>query len=595
MLEKSLRPNASERDLKRRSTLDPLNFFRPGRMSEDVYRTVSSPERPESPPIQEHMPRFSLSKWRHASESQLSVKAKKQAKQADGRDKEEDIPPVPAMPTNLSSMQRPRTSGNTEGSQTPSLLVTAPTLEVNGKLSLERRKSRFHPFTRQKQSNGPVVIESQSARPSMEVRRKTDKAENRKSRFGTFRSKDPMEELRILAGSRMDMAAAEEALALDQKKAASNLALPTGRKSESSRSEGDPGGSFRGGTATPERTGHDSNHSTFPWLSRRNRQRASLFPLPVRYHPPDGSHDTVEPQTPRPSTSARSSGSPEPLSSRSSPHRDRLTHYSPQGVPQHPPLALVSSSISFAAPGALLRQNSTHSHRSSHSSPVLAPPFNRRTRSSTLGSNMSEEPHPPTPPFANGSGRNSTSTNGGRSSFSNLFNLNRLRHGDPHSPRQGSPGYTPAFGSASNSLSISRENVALPDRMEGEAPMKYLARVEAVIPKSQIPVVLSKKVDDFIPVVLRSFMRKFGFFGDPLDMALRKILTEIDLPKETQQIDRVVQSFADRYHECNPGIFSDSGMSAIDSIEKILIIRRKDILYIILTPALAERFLQQEQ
>ncbi|KAL0263193.1 hypothetical protein SLS55_002171 [Diplodia seriata] len=38
-------------------------------------------------------------------------------------------------------------------------------------------------------------------------------------------------------------------------------------------------------------------------------------------------------------------------------------------------------------------------------------------------------------------------------------------------------------------------------------------------------------------------------------MALRKLLMEVELPKETQQIDRVLQGFADRYHECNPGIF----------------------------------------
>lgn len=137
-------------------------------------------------------------------------------------------------------------------------------------------------------------------------------------------------------------------------------------------------------------------------------------------------------------------------------------------------------------------------------------------------------------------------------------------------------------------MSMSRENVSLPERMEGEAPMKYLSRVEAVIPKSQIPVVLSKKVDDFIPVVLRSFMRKFAFFGDPLDMALRKILTEIDLPKETQQIDRVVQSFADRYHECNPGIFSDSGKSVCSKTERELTIRRKNLLHFVLTFAAAE-------
>ena len=54
-------------------------------------------------------------------------------------------------------------------------------------------------------------------------------------------------------------------------------------------------------------------------------------------------------------------------------------------------------------------------------------------------------------------------------------------------------------------------------------------------------------------------MRGFGFFGDPMDIALRKLLMEVELPKETQQIDRVLQSFADRYHECNPGIFASTG------------------------------------
>jgi len=51
-------------------------------------------------------------------------------------------------------------------------------------------------------------------------------------------------------------------------------------------------------------------------------------------------------------------------------------------------------------------------------------------------------------------------------------------------------------------------------------------------------------------------MRGFGFFGDPMDMALRKLLMEVELPKETQQIDRCLQAFADRYHECNPGIYA---------------------------------------
>ncbi|KAK4694630.1 hypothetical protein P7C71_g2982, partial [Lecanoromycetidae sp. Uapishka_2] len=39
-------------------------------------------------------------------------------------------------------------------------------------------------------------------------------------------------------------------------------------------------------------------------------------------------------------------------------------------------------------------------------------------------------------------------------------------------------------------------------------------------------------------------------------MSTRKLLMEVELPKETQQIDRVLQAFANRYHECNPGVYA---------------------------------------
>jgi Sec7 domain len=53
-------------------------------------------------------------------------------------------------------------------------------------------------------------------------------------------------------------------------------------------------------------------------------------------------------------------------------------------------------------------------------------------------------------------------------------------------------------------------------------------------------------------------MRGFSYFGDSIDMAVRKMLMEVELPKETQQIDRLLQGFADRYCECNPGIFEST-------------------------------------
>lgn len=54
-------------------------------------------------------------------------------------------------------------------------------------------------------------------------------------------------------------------------------------------------------------------------------------------------------------------------------------------------------------------------------------------------------------------------------------------------------------------------------------------------------------------------MARFDFKSDPLDVALRKLLMEVGLPRETQQIDRVVESFAGQYVESNPGLFTSEG------------------------------------
>lgn len=59
---------------------------------------------------------------------------------------------------------------------------------------------------------------------------------------------------------------------------------------------------------------------------------------------------------------------------------------------------------------------------------------------------------------------------------------------------------------------------------------------------------------------LKTFIERFDFVGDPLDIALRKLLLEIGLPKETQQIDRVMEGFADRYIQCNPDLYVSKGM-----------------------------------
>lgn len=114
-----LRPGRSERDLKRRSTIDPGGFFKRSdkadkkdsaadflaaeriAVSEDGGRPASSEvasasrdshESPPSSPRPANHRRFSMMKWRHASDSQLSTTAKEHAA------RERDAPPVPPVP-----------------------------------------------------------------------------------------------------------------------------------------------------------------------------------------------------------------------------------------------------------------------------------------------------------------------------------------------------------------------------------------------------------------------------------------------------------------------------------------------------------------
>jgi hypothetical protein len=140
-----------------------------------------------------------------------------------------------------------------------------------------------------------------------------------------------------------------------------------------------------------------------------------------------------------------------------------------------------------------------------------------------------------------------------------LLSLSRLRQSsEPNSGRQGTltPLTPGSNASKNNSLQIARESITLPERNEDETPAKYLARIQDILSRSVIAAALSKGTDAFSKAVLRSYMRSFSFFGDPMDMSIRKLLMYAELPKETQQIDRFLQAFADRYHECNPGIYS---------------------------------------
>lgn len=307
----------------------------------------------------------------------------------------------------------------------------------------------------------------------------------------------------------------------------SSAAAPTlvNRQSESSRSDvsSNDHHSHQSPATTPRKS---PGGNPFFKMRRSKKPPEPLFPLS---HLPQKDKSAFTSQASLPGTSNQTS-TPRPSSVRSS-----NVSRAPTDRSGPPPAA------------ALFGQGS----RSGHSSPTR--PMFVRARSSTMssagGGRDSEEHHlAPTT-------RTSTST--GRKSFGDLLGLTRLRQNSELS-RQGTmtPTTPASAASKNNSFQIARDSISLPERREDESAAKYLGRVEDIARRGVIAATLSKNSDPFSAAVLRSYMRSFSFFEDPMDMAIRKLLMEAELPKETQQIDRCLQAFANRYHECNPGIYS---------------------------------------
>ncbi|KAL0950980.1 hypothetical protein HGRIS_007727 [Hohenbuehelia grisea] len=105
--------------------------------------------------------------------------------------------------------------------------------------------------------------------------------------------------------------------------------------------------------------------------------------------------------------------------------------------------------------------------------------------------------------------------------------------------------------------SISRRTVEIPRPGEhDESPETYLGRLRAAVSKAEIAGVLASSATPFHVRALRAYLEEFNFSGDALDVAVRKLLLDVGLPRETQQIDRVIEAFAVRYLQCNPDLFT---------------------------------------
>ncbi|CAL1696041.1 unnamed protein product [Somion occarium] len=113
------------------------------------------------------------------------------------------------------------------------------------------------------------------------------------------------------------------------------------------------------------------------------------------------------------------------------------------------------------------------------------------------------------------------------------------------------------LGSARPSVSRSKHSLEIPrPRHEEESPEVYLHRLLEAVSKAEIATVLASSPDEFHARALRAYVERFDFSSDPLDVALRKLLMDVGLPKETQQIDRVMEAFASRYLQCHMNLFT---------------------------------------
>ncbi|KAH6654946.1 hypothetical protein BKA67DRAFT_621012 [Truncatella angustata] len=473
-----------------------------GRPSEDPF------DRPESPPIQDETPkhrRFSMLRFRNASDPQLSVRMRQQQMA-------EKPPPMP---------------------DPPAIITTAPTMDTQlhqkksfMKIPIKIRRSGELP----RASHGgqlKVAASQKDRRKSMTLLEEESTTSSRPS--VTFQDPRPRP---YSSKSHPGPPALGE-----QGTGSSALTPPANRLSESERSEASSGEHSGGFGNTPPATQVASSSSSFFRLGRRkHKQPEPLFPL--THLPQRSKTPGLQPTVSNPSLTNVA----ETDTSRPSTVHGRST-----------PIASPSQGLALKAPNspatALFRPGSRNSGQSSPTRAHLA----LRGRSSTMSSmgRNSEDHQLP------GTARTSSSI--GRKSFGDLLGLNRLRQ-NPDINRQGSltPATPGSIASKNNSLQLPRkeESYVLPERREDDTPAKYLTRVEDLLSRGVIASALSKGSDPFSASVLRSYMRTFGFFEEPMDMAIRKLLMEAELPKETQHIDRCLQAFANRYHECNPGIYT---------------------------------------
>lgn len=100
--------------------------------------------------------------------------------------------------------------------------------------------------------------------------------------------------------------------------------------------------------------------------------------------------------------------------------------------------------------------------------------------------------------------------------------------------------------------------LTFPKSSDDELSSQYLERLMKEFSLPHVAEILSLEDNDFMKQALQVYLKKYyDFDGEPLDISLRKFLMLNYLPKETQQIDRLIYQFAQHYHDCHPELGLD--------------------------------------
>ncbi|KJE90159.1 hypothetical protein CAOG_01506 [Capsaspora owczarzaki ATCC 30864] len=75
--------------------------------------------------------------------------------------------------------------------------------------------------------------------------------------------------------------------------------------------------------------------------------------------------------------------------------------------------------------------------------------------------------------------------------------------------------------------------------------------------------------------VAKEYLRHFAFAGQPLDISMRQFFKAFSLKGETQERERILTAFAERYHEENPANFSSA--ASVDALVCALVLLNTDL------------------